>query len=115
MERSTLSSRATPSASTGYSGAGPGYLSVWFGISAIPGFLGIFFKSGAFSYNGLFVWWIPSIAFFGWVVIMSGLTLRAIAGQPEPGHEPSQIKDPAVAAELARLRAELAPPRAPST
>jgi hypothetical protein len=86
-----------------------GYLSIWAGISYFPGFLGIFFKSGAFSYNGVFVWWIPTLAFFGWIVVMAVLTLRAIHLQPENAEpETLRIKDPAVAAEFARLRSELA-------
>jgi hypothetical protein len=86
-----------------------GYVSIWAGISYFPGFLGIFFKSGAFSYNGLFVWWIPTVAFFGWIVLMSVLTLRAINQPPETSADAlGQIKDAAVVAEFARLRAELA-------
>ena len=36
-----------------------GYLSIWAGFTYIPGCMALFFKSGPFAYNGIFVWWIP--------------------------------------------------------
>jgi hypothetical protein len=83
-----------------------GYLSIWAAISYLPGFMGYFFKTGPFSYNGLFVWWIPTVVFFAWIVPMSMLTIRAIKAEPEQAEH--AILDPAVAAELARLREDLA-------
>lgn len=85
-----------------------GYLSIWAAISYIPGFMGLFFKTGVFSYNGLFVWWIPTVVFFVWILPMSALTLRAVKREPEENEAGAQsIADPAVVAEFARLRAEI--------
>ena len=38
----------------------------------------IFFKHGAFSQTGLLVFYTPMIVFFTWILIMSGLTFKAI-------------------------------------
>jgi hypothetical protein len=68
--------------------------------------MGLFFKSGPFAYNGVIPWWIPTVMFFFWALAMTPLTIRAIRDEPDgaAGH----IADPAVIAEFARLRAEIA-------
>jgi hypothetical protein len=85
-----------------------GYLSIFAAMTYLPGCLGFFFKDGPFAYNGLFVWWIPTVVFFAWIMPMSFLTIGAInrEGREHPDGAPT-ISDPAVAAEFARLRAEL--------
>jgi hypothetical protein len=85
-----------------------GYVSIWAALLYVPGFLGIFFKTGPFAYNGVFVWWLPTVAFFAWIVLMAGLTIRAINRQPGGDGDDLSITDPVVAAELAQVRAELA-------
>jgi hypothetical protein len=86
-----------------------GYLSIWAAVTYLPGFLGYFFKDGVLAYNGLFVWWIPTVVFFIWILPMSILTIQAIRRQPETdAPQLGAITDPAVVAEFARLRAELA-------
>lgn len=85
-----------------------GYLSIWAAISYLPGFMGFFVKDGPFAYNGLFVWWIPTVVFFAWILPMSYLTIRAIRQEAEEVPDTdAAITDPAVAAELARLRAQI--------
>jgi hypothetical protein len=64
-----------------------GYLSIWAGFTYIPGCMALFFKSGPFAYNGIFVWWIPTVVFFFWILPMAILTIRAIKRQPEPVEE----------------------------
>ena len=54
-----------------------GYLTVWIAISFAPGVLLIFFKSGAFSYQGLFVFWVPFLTFGGWILVMAWACHRA--------------------------------------
>jgi hypothetical protein len=89
------------------------YFSIFVGLSFLPGFLGLFAKSGAFAYNGLVPWWIPTVTFFLWALVMTPLTIRAIRREPDPG-ESTRIADPAVAAELERLRTEIAAIRSPA-
>jgi hypothetical protein len=38
----------------------------------------LFFKTGPFSQNGLFVFYLPMALFFVWILTFSGLALRAI-------------------------------------
>lgn len=38
----------------------------------------LFFKTGPFSQNGVMVFWVPMIVFFGWMIVFSVLALRAI-------------------------------------
>jgi hypothetical protein len=54
-----------------------GYLTVWIAISFAPGVLLIFFKSGAFSYQGLFVFWVPFLTFGAWIIVMAWACYRA--------------------------------------
>jgi hypothetical protein len=54
-----------------------GYLTVWIAISFAPGVLLIFFKSGAFSYQGLFVFWVPFLTFGAWMLVMAWACHRA--------------------------------------
>jgi hypothetical protein len=85
-----------------------GYFSIFVALSFFPGFMGLFFKSGPFAYNGLVPWWIPTLTFFTWALVMTPLTISAIRNDPDDGE---QALDPAVAAEFARLRAEIAESR----
>jgi MFS family permease len=55
-----------------------GYLSIAVGLIQMPAGLLIFFKSGPFAWNGLFSFWIPAFDFFGWIIAMTALTIRAI-------------------------------------
>lgn len=65
------------------------YLCFWMALLFIPAVLMIFFKSGAFSFNGIIAFWVPTLAFFGWVMAMTVLGLQA-AGR-------SRIEQPAAA------------------
>lgn len=60
-----------------------GYLSLWAAVLFTPGGLCLFFKSGPFSYNGVIVWWVPTLAFFIWIIIMSVLMVKAAYRQVE--------------------------------
>lgn len=55
------------------------YLNFWLAILFMPAALMIFFKTGAFAYNGAVAFYVPTIAFFGWVMIMSVLARRALS------------------------------------
>ena len=54
------------------------YLNVWAGLLYIEACLMLFFKEGAFSQNGILVFYIPVAVFFVWIVTMSVLTMRAV-------------------------------------
>jgi hypothetical protein len=54
-----------------------GYFNAWAAVSFTPGLLLIFFKTGAFSYQGLFVFWVPFVVFGAWILIMAWAAGRA--------------------------------------
>lgn len=43
----------------------------------------LFFKTGPFSQNGLFVFYIPMAVFFGWILVFSYLALKAVDAEVE--------------------------------
>ena len=57
----------------------------------------IFFKHGAYSFNGLIAFWVPTLSFFGWVMAMTLLGLRALRrSRPGPARAaPEQLQQPA--------------------
>jgi len=53
------------------------YLNIWCAIFFVPAMMMIFFRSGPFSQNGIFAFWIPVAVFFFWIVVMTLLVSRA--------------------------------------
>jgi hypothetical protein len=53
------------------------YLNIWCAIFFVPAMMMIFFRSGPFSQDGIFAFWIPVGAFFFWIVSMTVLVSRA--------------------------------------
>tara|TARA_B100000085_G_scaffold18550_1_gene15918 strand:- start:97 stop:837 length:741 start_codon:yes stop_codon:yes gene_type:complete len=62
------------------------YVNLWAALLYAPGLLIIFFKDGPFSWHGIVALWIPYLAYFGWIMIMSFALLGATRQQ---GTEPS--------------------------
>jgi hypothetical protein len=58
-----------------------GYFNVWCAALLLPAVLIPFFKTGAFAWHGIFEFWLAAVVFFGWVVVMTVVTLRAIGTQ----------------------------------
>ena len=48
-----------------------GYFSLWCAAGEAPAVLILFFKDGPFAFNGLIGFWLPLIAFFAWIVVLS--------------------------------------------
>jgi hypothetical protein len=59
------------------------YLNLWAVLLFAPGQLVLFFKDGPFSWHGIVALWIPFVAFFLWILIMSWQMLK-VATQPDP-------------------------------
>ena len=55
-----------------------GYLQLCISITFLPALAAYFMKHGPLAWNGLFVWWIPFVAFTAWFVVMIALTRRAV-------------------------------------
>ena len=58
-----------------------GYFTVWAAIMFEVGALAFMFKTGPFSWNGLFVFWFPFCIFGAWVSVMACVLLGAIKRQ----------------------------------
>jgi hypothetical protein len=54
-----------------------GYLNVWTAVLIIPAGLIEFFKTGPFAYDGAISFWFVWLVFFGWIIGMSALVMRA--------------------------------------
>ena len=60
----------------------------------------LFFKSRPFAYDGIITFWVPTVAFFAWIPVMTGLVLRAIRRNEEEGGTvaaPAGDEEPAAA------------------
>jgi hypothetical protein len=66
-----------------------GYLNIWVAVLFIPALLIPFFKTGAFSYHGIAVYWLAFTVFFIWIVVLLWAIRRAAleeaAGQRAAG------------------------------
>ncbi|MDB5969365.1 MAG: hypothetical protein JWQ90_1815 [Hydrocarboniphaga sp.] len=60
-----------------------GFFNLWMAVLFLPGGLMTFFKTGPFAWNGLFGFWIPALAFFSWVIVMTVLLIQTIKRQPQ--------------------------------
>ena len=57
------------------------FFNIWCAILSIPAALIEFFKTGPFAYDGLISFWFIYIVFFGWMMVMSIVTMRATAAE----------------------------------
>jgi hypothetical protein len=55
------------------------YANLWSGLLIFPAGLIGFFKSGPFAYDGIISFWFAVFVFFGWMVLMTVMTLKAIS------------------------------------
>lgn len=65
-----------------------GYFNCWAALLLMPAVLIPFFKTGPFAWHGVFEFWLAAIVFFGWVVVMTVMVIRAIQSQ-----EPEAVSD----------------------
>jgi hypothetical protein len=57
-----------------------GYFNIWIALLYVPAILLPFFKSGPLAWDGVLPFWLGAAAFFGWIVVMTVLSLRALRG-----------------------------------
>ena len=58
-----------------------GYFCVWLVVVFLPASLALFIKRGVFAWNGFVVFWLPIVFFGSFLLVFSGLLLKAIARQ----------------------------------
>jgi hypothetical protein len=55
-----------------------GYFNIWIALLYVPAIALPFVKSGPLAWNGVLPFWLGAAAFFGWIVVMTVLALRAL-------------------------------------
>jgi len=55
-----------------------GYYNLWTGFLFLPGGLILWFKHGAFAWNGALAFWLVAVAFGAWFIVTCLILLRAI-------------------------------------
>jgi hypothetical protein len=88
-----------------------GYYTLWSAGLFTPGAILVFFKTGPFAWDGLFVFWMPVVVFSAWIVVTTVLMNRSTTRQeppPGPDEYPTRAELDLVAGELETLRARLA-------
>jgi len=53
------------------------YFNFWCAVLLLPAVLIPFFKTGPFAWHGIFEFWLAAVVFFGWIVVMTVLLLKA--------------------------------------
>jgi hypothetical protein len=61
------------------------YMCLWTAFLYIPGGCLAFFREGPFAWNGALAFFLPAIAFFVWIVIMTVLAMKSIAREAARG------------------------------
>jgi hypothetical protein len=74
-----------------------GYFNIWMGTLFCPAGLIVFFKHGAFAWNGVISWWMVAAAFFVWMMTATIMLLKAINHQRDeeaaaPVPAPSELE-----------------------
>lgn len=59
-----------------------GYANFWTGLLFVPAWLAYFFKSGPFAWQGIFVFYLGTAVYGGWVLLMSLMLRRVILAEP---------------------------------
>lgn len=60
-----------------------GFFNLWVALLEAPAGLMIFFKTGPFGYNGLIAFYLPSIVYFAWIVVMTTTVIKAVNREKE--------------------------------
>lgn len=58
-----------------------GYLNIWTAVLIVPAGLIEFFKTGPFAYDGIISFWFVWLIFFGWIIGMSAIVMRACTAE----------------------------------
>jgi hypothetical protein len=62
-------------------GRGVAYFNIVCAVLYCPACLDVFSTHGSLAWNGLWSWWLSLVSFFVWLIVMTVVTIRAIANQ----------------------------------
>ena len=60
-----------------------GFYNFWMALVLYAGAILLFFKEGPFAWDGLFAFWLPAIAFFGWYIVTSVVLIQSVNREAE--------------------------------
>jgi hypothetical protein len=87
-----------------------GYYCLWSATLFTPGAVLVFFNSGPFAWDGLFVFWMPVVVFSSWIFVMTWLMIRSTnegaAASGDTGDYVSQAQFDELVARLATVLAQ---------
>jgi hypothetical protein len=67
------------------------YFNVWCAVLYLPGGALAFFHNGVFAWNGLLAFYLPALAFFVWILVMSWLANAAIKRNARDEHAAREL------------------------
>jgi hypothetical protein len=73
-----------------------GYLNLFVAATFLPAAVLVFFHDGPLAWNGVFTWWLPAATYFGWIVVMLPMLLKAIKSQEQELSAAAPVSDPAL-------------------
>jgi hypothetical protein len=72
-----------------------GYANFWTGLLFVPAWLAYFFKSGPFAWQGIFVFYLGTVVYGTWALVMSWTLRRAVLAQPLDAAPPNNMANAA--------------------
>ena len=63
-----------------------GFFCLWIAVLFLPGVMLTFFKTGPFAWDGLLVFWLAVVAFFGWYTVTFTVLRASIIRQGQEAH-----------------------------
>ncbi len=60
------------------------YANIWAELLFLPAGALLFFKTGVFAYDGLFVFWVPFLIFGAWILVLAYAVRRAALAEARP-------------------------------
>jgi hypothetical protein len=64
------------------------YFNLWVAVLFVPAAIIPFFKTGAFTYRGLLAFWVPTLIYGLWAIVMAHVTRKAIDEQVREAQTP---------------------------
>lgn len=86
-----------------------GFFQLWAAVLFLPGTFNVYFHDGPLAWDGLIAFYLPIAVYVSWVVVTPVMVLKAIDHQEveEAEQDPGATELASLAAEVARLRAEV--------
>lgn len=69
------------------------YFTLWCAFLYVPGGCLAFFHTGPFAWNGALAFYLPAVAFFTWIIVMTVLAMRSVSRRrPRASSAPAELR-----------------------